>query len=856
MVLHKECKVHWSEYLVFVTKTYNHYPMKKSLIILLLLLYSAGLYAQRVTYYTPSMYRNLEKYWWFRYRLVNDFMKIGTECGESIPMEHWAFESPNNKVFWGDATQHLGNYMNVLAGEWRILHDCGLNTRRTEEELYDALSAFDRLDKKAEPVFRNIDAVYPYCGSIDIAGVEHADDLNGFFIRNDVPSVQSKDDRHPYGLDNFMVQNRDHFHRPGFYYNSKEVKMEEDYGSMADIYNHPPKPPSTPWPYARGTGEVSQDQISMLYGGMGMTGFLLGSNVMFNGRDLRESAREQIYRILEWPAFNDCHTVMPWDICNPVTNRCVGDPTNNCNSGGGQILINSVGAVAGLSHMGLVARASNYPHSYGQMVNTTSNPTWDSAYQFLQNLNAYQFSSGNANELFYSNMYSAFADNWKEGVRIFGGWGPTINFVNTTKKKIALHSTSVNWAWPQLPLMWQIVNGQGPGSTVWFNMQEKEYEHVETYPTLLSDAPFCGCHSYKEGAMPFFRPVTGSNDYGQDEDFKDQYAWQWSNANRLQDFGKRGKETSNSDFNNLDYMTVFNLYAIIDGRKAIDKMMNPYYKEDYSTNYGSYSTGYGSKSQPLKLNFLEYLSMKNQIYSQGNLKVRCAKTIELKPGFEAHSGATFEATVRDYRCQEEGYVYALAKDQPTGMVVGYRGAGEGNPNADGDTDEDGYRPLDFPPDGVDFNININQEQYDSEQPTEDSISVEDEMAYQEELIKIIYDSKDSTVINFIQPYIDKSNEYNPSARGVAGINTTTTPQSVSILLYPNPTKGTCTLLCAAPVTGEVKVFNVLGESVYTRLLSNEQKIVIDLGADVAPGNYTVQIQTERGRTIKKLTIVR
>ena len=32
-------------------------------------------------------YRNLEKYWWYRYRLVNDFMKVGPECGESTPAD-------------------------------------------------------------------------------------------------------------------------------------------------------------------------------------------------------------------------------------------------------------------------------------------------------------------------------------------------------------------------------------------------------------------------------------------------------------------------------------------------------------------------------------------------------------------------------------------------------------------------------------------------------------------------------------------------------------------------------------------------------------------------------------------------
>jgi hypothetical protein len=30
-------------------------------------------------------YYNLEKYWFYRCRLINDFMKIGPNCGEGMP---------------------------------------------------------------------------------------------------------------------------------------------------------------------------------------------------------------------------------------------------------------------------------------------------------------------------------------------------------------------------------------------------------------------------------------------------------------------------------------------------------------------------------------------------------------------------------------------------------------------------------------------------------------------------------------------------------------------------------------------------------------------------------------------------
>ncbi len=48
-------------------------------------------YTDHVTHGTPGTidgwYVNLQKYWFYRYRLVNDFMKIGAQAGESLIAE-------------------------------------------------------------------------------------------------------------------------------------------------------------------------------------------------------------------------------------------------------------------------------------------------------------------------------------------------------------------------------------------------------------------------------------------------------------------------------------------------------------------------------------------------------------------------------------------------------------------------------------------------------------------------------------------------------------------------------------------------------------------------------------------------
>jgi hypothetical protein len=72
---------------------------------------------------------NLDKYWSYRDRLRKDFLKIGNEKGESIPMTSrridWAFQNQNDSpwpnasaVYFSDATIYLGHYLMLLATQW------------------------------------------------------------------------------------------------------------------------------------------------------------------------------------------------------------------------------------------------------------------------------------------------------------------------------------------------------------------------------------------------------------------------------------------------------------------------------------------------------------------------------------------------------------------------------------------------------------------------------------------------------------------------------------------------------------------------------------------------------------------
>lgn len=132
-----------------------------TLFFILLLSTAAGdIYAQ-----TPQ--QNEEKYWEYRERLRNDFMiGIGPEMGMSTPAS--ARDTVTGILQWTDATMALGEYIGVLAMEYRILEGRAASTDETVEEMFYALYALNRLDYNAELFFGGTPS------------------LNGFFMRDDI----------------------------------------------------------------------------------------------------------------------------------------------------------------------------------------------------------------------------------------------------------------------------------------------------------------------------------------------------------------------------------------------------------------------------------------------------------------------------------------------------------------------------------------------------------------------------------------------------------------------------------------------------------------------------------------------
>ena len=217
--------------------------------------------------------QNLEKYRALRQRLVSEFVSVGSAQGQSQP----APERMDNLglMKWGDGTIALGFYLGVLATEHYILSHpsqfpgaaSGLDITTTNNELYYALLALERLDRDA-------DAAFPSPCSTTPA-------LNGFFLRDDVP---------------------------------------------ADFYTHFPGISTIQSDFVDPTltnKEESQDQVYHVQHGLALVVALVPSTVTVQGKPLRAWAIEQATRITKHFTKGD------WIIRNPACgNRAVNRGEN------------------------------------------------------------------------------------------------------------------------------------------------------------------------------------------------------------------------------------------------------------------------------------------------------------------------------------------------------------------------------------------------------------------------------------------------------------------------------------------------------------------------------------------------
>lgn len=144
------------------------------------------------------------RYWYYRTRLINDFMKIGKEQGSCIVLaqrnnDEDGLGNPELLSKIGpDQIDITNQYIMALALEYKLLSRNNQDTKETVKELYHLLYAINRLDLEAEQFFTS--GMFPANDQITQNG-----QLNGFMLREDMPKQFFQTNKLHY---NYALQER------------------------------------------------------------------------------------------------------------------------------------------------------------------------------------------------------------------------------------------------------------------------------------------------------------------------------------------------------------------------------------------------------------------------------------------------------------------------------------------------------------------------------------------------------------------------------------------------------------------------------------------------------------------------
>lgn len=566
---------------------------------------------------TPE--QNHQKYWYYRWRLRNHFMKIGPGQGESlIASERGIINSgvgPDAKTHmtFGDQTFNLGYYMAILALEYDQLAGNNQNTDQTTMELYYALHALNRLDINAESMFRSgfgiNDEPNPQLHSQpgSLQGTSY-DDLNGFFVRDDVDSQ-------------FYMQNFDHF-------NSDKIESQAelmDWDMKSDWW-HDSQLTFSQKQNEEADSEMSQDQVYTLMLGMRMIYEFIPDALTYENlafQDGETSIKQEALNILK-RILSHCNGTSQalslgywWRIKNPEFDEKVKR---------GHTMAGWAGGVhRTIDEMGLL-----------------ENVDWDYDQYYTNNYSAAAVSIFNAQILVQNPMAVLGSTYSDDNAHMFGLLAAMAGVSSQINMMDAGYDNSEMY---HIPLIREILHG---GSHMVPDSK---------FTDLLNTAPCEGPYNYGYPG--------NTNGYA-----ANSAPYEWSTNNRLLHPKRRGLSLTGEQNNmwrgeypGLDYMLYHNLYYAI-------------HDDDYASPFDLVNTqmektlpffdgtlGVGTTYNPLNLNSFNTITASNiinpngyNVLPNGNTDVtyRAGYTITLEPGFEVKPGADFVAYVDPFECATDG----------------------------------------------------------------------------------------------------------------------------------------------------------------------------------------------------------
>jgi hypothetical protein len=748
---------------------------------------------------------NHRKYWYYRSRLTNDFMKIGPNQGESLPFsqrnKYGDFYKDTKSPYMQagtDVVSQLGPYICVLVTEYKLLKDNGQPTDSTLREIYYALEAFNRLDYNAEDIYG-----YPK-------------NLNGFFIRTDI-------------YKSFIVNNKSHFNYDeiinplsintagGFcseshiedlvYYEKDSLgqpkySSEEPYCRWEDDKNDPIK---------RGKLAMSLDQCVNMFSAFALINkyFVSGEKYIVNGNaqpfldgetQIRDEARHIANRII-----SALQGGGDWRILLPGGNH-VDEIEANDDRGGNVWPLSFA-----FSEANCKIQNGNTTNQSNQIC--VNGFTGNNAANFLQTSLGWQAWKLET----ATNAAAAIVAVNPDNLPKFAGLEAACNCIyscSLTQVLIGYIQNVVSYliGWiqhfvygtpiPQYTFT-NILNNETINKIQYFTQYDLEWasllrnelhgggnldDNVFSYSIFLHEAPCDGPRYYPN-------------------DQKNPFNSRWRTVDNIDH--PDGSDSNPAEFNGLDYMLYHNLYYLHNGYGNNLSPVDLRYREVTTTFPNVSNVGIGSNASPLYLPSFEFINARNIINAvsstnssdpnNGNVTYRAGKLVHLEPGFNANAGSYFHGYIQKFGCVTGNDVGRLAsndsiKNNNYSSIEWY-------------TEPTAY--INYPP---------NVEEYE-----------------------------ETTVQNANQSSAKKNSFGNNVNNDINKIN-----------LYPNPNNGLFNIefILSDNESASVNIIDVLNTEVYSQKMntSGKNKLEVDI-KNFGKGVYIVKFNSNKGiNTINKVIV--
>ncbi len=569
----------------------------------------------------------LAKYWLYKWRFLNDFIKVGDQMGESLPVAERA--AVNQPIFrFGDGTQKLGMYINLLATEYKLLYDNErwVDLEKTKTELYYAIEAYRRLDCTAEwyrPYYKDPD--YDWC--------------NGYFMRSDTDIDFLEQPATPW-ISGSTLKNVDLLNQPytDFCYDIdpalpsgqvNELRVfvdpwgDQDCSEFAvQEYN--------PDPNGHLVNEESQDQVFCIMQGLGMVIILVpegNQTVILNdgtqiNYDFNLESLE-LYKDMIWyikKETNVSATETDYDIGH--NDWVIDNPINEEVARGSDAFQFSY-------PMAVISDFLTNTNSYQDLTTLAFRQIWNVQQHNLQLTQIFTSGDGTLNVSMQCQL-AAMSDSWR-----WPSIPPPIpnppfsnNLVNTTPKKLFNKAANYDWTGFYMPL-WSI----------WNNKPIPGLYEVPTLLAIYDDLNSAPCQGP-------YRFAIGSNIY-----FPQQWAGVFKYFKGL-DVTQNGLgDYISGYYNGNDYMLLNNFHYLISQQPL------PYFHNliDRYVDYGVPGAISQSSFEENNINAFNTITADNVVEANNEINFRAGYEITLKPGFHAEAGTDFHAYIEPFTCVNGEY---------------------------------------------------------------------------------------------------------------------------------------------------------------------------------------------------------